>query len=307
MTSAKHSDPSGASPVAHPPSGRIVIEPAGHAFEPRPSHAPGIPYADTECDGWSTAAFTLRWAAVRGDWHRYYHQPRQDQARATVHRPSGAAVFAVADGVSSAESADVGALEACCAAVQGMLDQLDRDDWPVDPYKVVASAASVLRQRAAHRLGTADPSAERVEKLFATTLVAGAVLPGPSGLSAVLVRIGDSCAWVLDRGTGEYHALFHPKSEHVVMSNSVTPLPRIPQQIEHVMLRLEPRLILLVGTDGFGDPLGDGTGPLGALFAERLIPSAPAPLSFAHLLDFSRETYDDDRALLALWSLQEPT
>jgi Protein phosphatase 2C len=307
MAYTGRSDPAGASPGPPSSSGRIVIEPAGHAFEPRPSHAPGIPGADTECDGWSTAAFTLRWAAVRGDWHRYYHQPRQDQARAAVHRPTGAVVFAVADGVSSAESADVGALEACCAAIQEMLDQLDRVAWPGDPAKIVAAAAGALRQRAAQRLGTAEPSDEHVEKLFATTLVAGTILAGPSGTNAALVRIGDSCAWVLDGGTGEYRALFRPKSEHVVMSNSVASLPRIPPQPERVMLPLEPRLILLVGTDGFGDPLGDGTGPVGALFAEQLIPAAPAPLSFARLLDFSRETYDDDRALLAIWSHPEPT
>ncbi|HTU75828.1 MAG TPA: protein phosphatase 2C domain-containing protein [Trebonia sp.] len=291
-----------------PPSAdRIVIEPAGHVFESRPSHAPGIPGADTECDGWSTGAFTLRWATVRGDWHRYYHQPRQDQARATVHRPSGAVAFAVADGVSSAELADVGALEACSAALREMLDQLDRDAWPLDHAQVAAAAGSALRQRAADRLGTASPSAEQVEKLFATTLVAGVVLPGPSGPQAALMRIGDSCAWLLDRGTGQYHALFRPKSDHVVMSNSVTSLPRIPKQVEHVMVRLDPRLILLAGTDGFGDPLGNGTGPLGELFARQLIGPPPRPLSFAHLLDFSRETYDDDRALLAIWSLQEPT
>lgn len=306
IASAGHSVPPGAGPVLRPSSGRIVIEPAGHAFEPRPSHAPGIPCADTECDGWSTDAFTLRWAAVRGDWHRYYHQPRQDQARATVHRPSGAVVFAVADGVSSAESADVGALAACSAAVREMLGQLDRDARPVDPGRVAESAASALRQQAAHRLDTTDPSAEQVEKLFATTLVAGAVVPGPDGPSAALVRIGDSCAWILDRGTGEYRALFRPKSDHAVLSNSVTSLPRIPQPLEHVMLPLEPRRILLVGTDGFGDPLGDGMGPVGALFAEHLIPSPPAPLFFAHLLDFSRETYDDDRALLAVWTHPEP-
>lgn len=307
MASRRHKKPAGQDPIPRPPSGRIVIEPAGHAFEPRPSYGPGIPCADTECDGWSTAAFTLRWAAVRGDWHRYYHQPRQDQVRAVVHRPSGAAVFAVADGVSSAELADVGALEACRASVQEMLCQLDRGVWPVDFYKVVESTANALRQQAAHHLGAANPPGEQVEKLLATTLVAGTVLPGPGGPRAALARIGDSCAWVLDRGTGEFRALFHAKSEHVVMSNSVTPLPRIPQRLEEVVLPLEPRLILLAGTDGFGDPLGDGTGPIGALFAEHLVPSPPLPLSFAHLLDFSRETYDDDRALLAVWPHPEPT
>lgn len=285
---------------------RVVIEPAGHEFEPGPSHTPGVPGADTECDGWSTAALTLRWAAVRGDWHRYYHQPRQDQARAAVHRPSGAAVFAVADGVSSAESADVGALDACSAAVAEVLHQLDRGRWPIDAHDVAAAGAGALHHRAAQWLGVADPPADRVAKLLATTLVAGAVRPGPGGVTASLIRIGDSGAWILDRGTGEYRSLFRAKSDDVVLSNSVSSLPHIPRRLDHVTLPLEPRLIMLAGTDGFGDPLGDGTGPVATHFAGRLAPSPPPPLTFAHLLDFSRETYDDDRALLAVWSHPEP-
>jgi hypothetical protein len=233
-----------------------------------------------------------------------------------VHRPSGGVVFAVADGVSSAESADSGALDACSAAVRDILGQLDRSAWPLDLRKAVASAAGVLRKRAARRLRMADPPDEQVEKLYATTLVAGAVLPGPAGPgdpatparpTAALVRVGDSCAWVLDRVTGEYRPLFRPKSGQVVMSNAVTALPRVPAVPEQVTLQLEPRLILLAGTDGFGDPLGDGTGQVGALFAGHLIPAPPRPLSFASLLDFSRETYDDDRALVAVWTHPEPT
>jgi hypothetical protein len=66
--------------------------------------------------------------------------------------------------------------------------------------------------------------------------------------------------------------------------------------------------VLLVGTDGFGDPLGDGDGKVGQLFAEHL-KMPPPPRALAHLLDFSRETFDDDRTLLAIWPLppgQEP-
>ena len=284
---------------------RIVIESAGHKFEPRPSHTPGVPGPDTECDGWSTAALTLRWAAVRGDWHRYYHQPRQDQARAAVHRPSGATAFAVADGVSSAESAEVGALDACCAALTEVLHQLDRGRWPIDAHDVAAAGSAALHHRAAQWLGVADPPTDRVTKLLATTLVAGAVRPGPGGVTASLMRIGDSGAWILDRGTGEYRSLFRAKTDDVVLSNSVSSLPHIPSQLDHVTFPLEPRLIMLVGTDGFGDPLGDGTGPVGTLFAGQLASSPPPPLAFAHLLDFSRETYDDDRALLAVWSHAE--
>jgi hypothetical protein len=61
--------------------------------------------------------------------------------------------------------------------------------------------------------------------------------------------------------------------------------------------------VLLIGTDGFGDPLGDGTGPVGAHFAVRLARPRP-PIAFAHDLDFSRETFDDDRTLLAIWPRQ---
>lgn len=292
--------------MSPPPWDRIVIGTAGPEFDSRPSHSPGTPGADTECDGWSTTALTLRWAAVRGDWHRYYHQPRQDQVRAAVHRPSGAAAFAVADGVSSAESADVGALDACHAAVTEVLNQLDHRQWPIDACQVAAAGANALRQRAAQWLGVADPPTEQVAKLLATTLVAGAVMPAPGGATASLTRIGDSGAWVLNRDTGEYRSLFHAKSDHVVLSNSVSALPRIPRQPDLVTLPLAQALVLLAGTDGFGDPLGDGTGPVGAFFAGRLAPAPPSLLAFAHTLDFSRETYDDDRALLAVWSHPEP-
>jgi hypothetical protein len=65
---------------------------------------------------------------------------------------------------------------------------------------------------------------------------------------------------------------------------------------------LAPGEVLLVGTDGFGDPLGAGDGAVGALFAGALrVP--PPPLGLAHLLDFSRETFDDDRTLVAVWPL----
>lgn len=49
-----------------------------------------------------------------------------------------------------------------------------------------------------------------------------------------------------------------------------------------------------------GDPLGDGDGRVGALFARHLaVP--PTPLRLAHVLDFSHETFDDDRTLVAVW------
>ena len=65
-------------------------------------------------------------------------------------------------------------------------------------------------------------------------------------------------------------------------------------------MRLAAEAVLLVGTDGIGDPLGDGSGKVGELFA-RMLAQPPPPLALAHLLDFSRDTFDDDRTLIAIW------
>ena len=80
-----------------------------------------------------------------------------------------------------------------------------------------------------------------------------------------------------------------------------TPLPALPPILPRpASVTLEPGHVLLVGTDGFGDPLGTGRGEVGMAFAGELR-EPPGTLRFASLLDFSRETYDDDRTLVALW------
>ena len=115
-----------------------------------------------------------------------------------------------------------------------------------------------------------------------------------------MIQIGDSGAWILQQG--RYHPILAQKNHpdaHVV-SSAVSPLPRLPDEIRPVEFGLRPDCVLLVGSDGFGNPLGDGDGKVGHLFAEQLRTPPPAA-AFAHLLDFSRETFDDDRTLMAIW------
>ena len=117
-----------------------------------------------------------------------------------------------------------------------------------------------------------------------------------------MVQIGDSGGWVfLER---RYRPVLqqknHPHAE--ILSSAVSPLPRTPARITPVSFQLPPGSVLLAGTDGFGDPLGDGSGMVGQLFAEHLH-SPPPTQAFAHLLDFSRETFADDRTLVGVWSL----
>jgi hypothetical protein len=286
----------------------ITVDVPGVVFEARPPGQYAFDFPDSECDGWSTDELTVRFASVRGAKHRYYRQPRQDAARAAVHEATGSVVFAVADGVSSATEAQLGAVEACRAALERMLHllSLPGTPGPLDFTDVAGHAAERLRQLAQWRLGAGDPAPTKVAALYATTLVAGVVRSAPGGPVAEMFRLGDSGAWLLDRSTGAYQALFTSKAgaDTGVISNEVSPLPTVPPQVERTGTRLGPALTLLVGTDGFGDPLGDGDGRVGALFAHHLtVP--PPPLWLAHVLDFSRETFDDDRTLLAIWPREE--
>ncbi|MFG1942647.1 protein phosphatase 2C domain-containing protein [Nonomuraea sp. NPDC048826] len=282
---------------------RVVIDIPGLEFEPTPPRLRGGTPPDAECDGWSTPAVTLRSASVRGERHRYYRQPRQDATCAVVHEATGTVVFAVADGLSSATAAAVGSAEACRAAVWAVHARLDEGRPGHDFPGVVRDAAEALHRRAAALLRQ-EPGPAQVAELVATTLVAGTARPGADGLEISLFRVGDSGAWVLDPGRSRYHPLFAGKSDGDLVATAVAGLPSVPATLDQWSGTLLPGHVLLVATDGFGDPLGDGDGQVGALFAEHLA-TPPAPLWLAHLLDFSRETFDDDRTLLALWPRSE--
>jgi serine/threonine protein phosphatase PrpC len=274
--------------------GSIAVGTPTADFEPRPADT--LSYRpDTVADGWSTGDLTVRLASVRGYAHRYAGLPRQDDAAVVHHPASGAVVFAVADGVSAAPLAHLGATAACRAAVSAVTGALDAGsavDWPTvmehAAWQVVEQAAVVLR------LERPDPG--RAEEEMATALIAGLVRSAGATVDLVVARVGDSAAWVLR--DGRFRPLFESKTA-AVAETAVTALPRVPElDVRDGPLR--PGEVLLVGTDGFGDPLGDGTGHVGAHFAVRLTRPRP-PLAFAHDLDFSRETFDDDRTLLAVW------
>jgi hypothetical protein len=80
----------------------------------------------------------------------------------------------------------------------------------------------------------------------------------------------------------------------------VAPLPWIPDLITPATISVPSGAILLVGTDGLGDPPGDGDGQAGMLRADCLR-TPPPPRAFARVLGFSRETSDDDRTLAGIW------
>jgi hypothetical protein len=214
----------------------------------------------------------------------------------------------VADGLSGASQSHLGAAAACHAGLNNAARQLAAGDHRIDWAQVAAAAASELTICATSLLDQDHPQPEAVEELMATTLVAGCVMPADGGAAVSIIQIGDSSAWILQND--RYRCVLEQKHDPgaQIISSAVSPLPRIPDPLAPAQFLLPENSVLLVGTDGFGDPLGDGDGKVGQLFAEHLT-TPPTSRALAHLLDFSRETFDDDRTLLAIWPLpsrQEP-
>ncbi|MFJ8888748.1 protein phosphatase 2C domain-containing protein [Streptomyces sp. NPDC102402] len=280
---------------------RFILGRPAARFEPKPP--PADPYRpDTLFDGWSTPGLTVRLASVRGDAHRFGGQPRQDDIVVASHEPTGSVVFAVADGVSSAPRSHVGAALACRTAVDDVLRQLDEERQQVDWKRVVTAAAYQLLMRVTRGSEPTREQKHEAQVLLATTLVTGVVRLTGSGLLEVnLVHVGDSGAWMLHKNS--FHPLLGGKEERAdgVFSSAVSALPWLPPQIEGTWYTFPEDGVLLVGTDGFGDPLGDGTGRIGSVMAYELGRPPREPQAVAQLLDFSRETFDDDRTLLAVW------
>ncbi|WP_327403403.1 protein phosphatase 2C domain-containing protein [Streptomyces sp. NBC_01288] len=280
---------------------RIVLGKPAAQVEPKPP--PADPYRpDTVFDGWSTPHLTVRLASVRGDQHRFDGRPRQDDVVVAWHEPTATVVFAVADGVSSAAQSHVGAALACRTAVNDLLVQLGEDRQAPDWSRVLQAAAYQLLMRVARGREPDEQHRAEAIRTLATTLVAGTVAPDRSGgMHVTVVRAGDSSAWCLRRG--QYAQLLSDgdTASEEIASTAVVALPRLSTRVRPVSYTLPSDSVLLVGTDGFGVPLGDGTGVVGELFGTGLAVPPQQPRALAHLLDFSRETFDDDRTLLAVW------
>lgn len=293
----------------------LVIGTPVARFEPGPPRSRTY-RPDTVVDGWSTGRLVVRGASVRGYQHRHDGTPRQDDLSVAWHAATGAVVVAVADGVSDAELGHVGATLACRTAVDQLLRWLDtggsgEPDWA----DVLRCASWALVEFAKDRPAAHpdEPDAERAERLLATTLVAAVLRPGDdnpgsdTGTDTVTVtaaRAGDSTAWLL-AGRDWTELFSRPTGEDPdeLLTTSVTALPRLPPEVAATTAELAVGGVLLVGTDGVGVPVGDGRGPVGAALAEG-VETPPTPLDLAYLLDFSRETFDDDRTLVAVWPLR---
>jgi hypothetical protein len=262
---------------------------------------------DVVIDGWSTDAITVRGVSQRGHLHRYNGAPRQDDF-AVHHLPDGRVIALVADGVSGAPQSHIGASTATKQAAEWLHSNLGDDLAATDWLALLKSTAWALSERAQTLLGLDAPDPIRAEEQLATTLVCAVIEPtGPHTLRAYLIGAGDSVAWLLS--AGQYLEILSGKTASAagISSSAVVGLPRVPTELTPAVIDIADDEVLLIATDGIGDPLGTGQGGVGNLFRDVLTrPSPPSLIEFAHAVDFSRETFDDDRTLVAVWPRKQP-
>jgi len=285
---------------------QIVVGTPSPSVEPAPT---GTTYRamafrpDVALDGWSTDTMTVRGASQRGHLHRYNGAPRQDDF-AVHHLPDGRVIIAVADGVSQAPQSHLGSTIAVTQAADWIRTNLGPNTADLDWAALIKNTAYALAARAQTLFGLDQPDPVRAEQELATTLICAVIEPVEPGLlRAHLVAVGDSSTWVLT--AGEFIEVLGGKApidKDGVASSAVSALPRVPTQITPAVFEFLGDAVLLIGTDGIGDPLGAGHGGVGDLFRDVLArPSPPSLIEFAHAVDFSRETFDDDRTLVAVW------
>lgn len=254
----------------------------------------------------------LRAASGRGLAHQQYGDPRQDDLAYTISPDGAHLVCVVADGVSSGPRSHIAAriaTEEGAAHVAKLVATTDPAalDWHeifVHLADRITDAAATIPHAVA--LPVDSPPAE-VAALMATTIIVGviAIEPGADGTHrVVVVRLGDTSGWLLDDEDG-WIALGDVKNEGQVIAESGTAaLPLIPAAPPAVVeTSLGAGSVLLLLTDGVGDPLGSGRGDVGAVLGRQWA-RPPHPIEFAAQVCFGRKTYDDDRGAIGVWPAQ---
>lgn len=181
-------------------------------------------------------------------------------------------------------------------------DDVSQTDWVM----LMKGAAYQLAEQAQTLFRLAEPDPVVAKEQLATTLVCAVIEPLESDVvRAHLVGVGDSGSWLLSpMGFREILGGKAVSSEGI-SSSAVTGLPWVPTDLSPAVVDFTHSEILLIGTDGIGDPLGNGQGGVGNLLRDVLTrPSPPSLIEFAHAVDFSRENFNDDRTLVAVWPNQ---
>jgi hypothetical protein len=270
---------------------------------------------DTVVDGFSLTGpegdeiVRVRAASVRGLSHRWSGQVRQDDYGWRVTKDGRYLVVCVADGVSAGPLSHVAAARAALSGTHFLCHLLLEHDPASLPWdRLLADVAHDIVENGARMLwaDVGDPAEIPVravaEQMATTALFAIFDLRAVDGVHDVtLVPVGDSSAWVLT-ADGEWTPRQPVKNAGAeVHSSAVFALPMTPTRpVVPIRTCVRAGEVLVLMTDGVGDPLGGGGGEVGRFLADAWR-RPPADLEFAAQVGFVRKTFDDDRTAFAVW------
>lgn len=270
---------------------------------------------DTICDAGLAGDLVVRAASVRGLACRHYRSERQDEYAVALTADEQWLVACVADGVSSLSRSGAMAQIAArdgCAAIVTSLGTAGASGPPAIGWTDFLRALSwkMVGQDWAAPEGSHDQDLEHAGRALqgATTALYGMVRTGASEDGSHefhVVSVGDSTAWHLDDSGWTCLTLGKDVASPTI-DGAVDSLPSPRPQIQLADGRLQPGSVLLLMSDGVGDPLAAGGAQvervLGTLWREP-----PHELDFAAQVGFARRGYDDDRTVIGIWAWPWPT
>jgi serine/threonine protein phosphatase PrpC len=243
---------------------------------------PSLVSHETGIDG-----LAVRAVSFRGTAHALFGEPRQDAF--AISESDEWVCVAVADGIGSCEYSHIGSANAAMVAAALGSGALS----PQEALPIMEFATDVCES---------TPVPEGFDSsTFSTTLTVALIEKAAQadGSRHVLVHaVGDSPALLLETDTSLWHYLT-PSDDGP--SNVVRSwIPGHYDSYFSAGAVLPAGAVLVLCSDGFSVPLGDGTGPLGQDLARRWTPG-PRDL-VPYVVDLSFNAYHDDKTVVAVWS-----
>ncbi|GAA1577286.1 hypothetical protein GCM10009827_118920 [Dactylosporangium maewongense] len=286
------------------------------------SSAPSLPtpyewdHRDTVIDGvringpTGEAALELRAASLRGLSHRYNGTVRQDDYAFRCTDDRRHLVVVVSDGVSNGKLSHKAAAVVSRLGAELVALALTRKlpaeiDWPEIVTRLSDEIVRLGRKLVEPAPDGGELSVGEVAHHLAATALFGVIelRPADPEVDAYFYAVGDSSAWALRDGR-HWQPMFETKNSGDGAATSVTralPLSRPPTG-RAIMTAVRKGDVVVLMSDGVGDPLEDGSRTVGRFLAEAWR-EPPAPLQFAAQVDFARKTHDDDRTAVAVWAV----
>lgn len=230
----------------------------------------------------------VRAVSFRGTAHELFGEPRQDSFAFAAN--DGWVVLIVSDGIGSCEHSHHGS----AAAVNTVATAIESGD--LDPQ----DGSSVLRTAAAACHETAETLLVASNSVSATLTVAAVERTSQDDGTrhAIIHVVGDSPALLLEprNAVWTYLTPTDDGPSNVVRSW----VPDRASEYVSFGVTLPAASVLVLASDGFTTPLGDGSGPLGADLAARW--GVRARELFPFMVDLSFHAYHDDKTVVALWN-----